>query len=176
MVERIRRVVTGHDKNGKSVFISDDHATAVKEMESMPGLALTDLWRTTGAPADNSGNADAADTPVILEPSLRGTVFRLVEFPPDTAWRNRADARDAFDSIGAGHAPVEGSDDPMMHKTSTVDYLVVVKGEIWAVLDDSELCLKQGDMMIQRGTNHSWSVRTDEPCLLAAILISADPV
>ncbi|MEC7491179.1 MAG: cupin domain-containing protein [Pseudomonadota bacterium] len=176
MVKRIRRVVTGHDKNGKSVFISDDHATAVKEMESMPGLALTDLWRTTGAPADNSGNADAADAPVILEPSLRGTVFRLVEFPPDTAWRNRADARDAFDSIGAGHAPVEGSDDPMMHKTSTVDYLVVVKGEIWAVLDDSELCLKQGDMMIQRGTNHSWSVRTDEPCLLAAILISADPV
>ena len=176
MVKRIRRVVTGHDKNGKSVFISDDHATAVKEMESMPGLALTDLWRTTGAPADNSGNADAADAPVILEPSLRGTVFRLVELPPDTAWRNRADARDAFDSIGAGHAPVEGSDDPMMHKTSTVDYLVVVKGEIWAVLDDSELCLKQGDMMIQRGTNHSWSVRTDEPCLLAAILISADPV
>ena len=63
----------------------------------------------------------------------------------------------------------------MMHKTSTVDYLIVVKGEIWAILDDSEVCLKQGDMMIQRGTNHSWSVRTEEPCLLAAILVNAEP-
>ncbi len=73
-------------------------------------------------------------------------------------------------------APVKGSDDPMMHKISTVDYLVVLKGEIWAILDDSEICLKQGDVMIQRGTNHSWSVRTDEPCLLAAVLVNAAPV
>ena len=65
----------------------------------------------------------------------------------------------------------------MMHKTSTVDYLVVLKGEIWAILDDgAETCLKQGDVMIQRGTNHSWSVRTEEPCLLAVTLVSAEPV
>lgn len=176
MVEKIRRVVTGHDENGKSVFIFDGDAPAVKEMDSMPGLALTDLWQTNGAPADNSGNADATDRPVVLEPPPNGTIFRLVEFPPDSAWRDRADAGEAFDSIGAGHAPVEGHDDPMMHKTSTVDYLIVVKGEIWAILDDSEVCLKQGDMMVQRGTNHSWSVRTDEPCLLAAVLVNAEPV
>ena len=175
MVKKIRRVVTGHDKNGKSVFILDGTATAVKEMESMPGLVLTDLWQTDGAPANNSGKTDAADRPVVLEPPPNGTIFRLVEFPPDSEWRDRADAGDAFDSIGAAHAPVEGSNDPMMHKTSTVDYLIVVKGEIWAILDDSEVCLKQGDMMIQRGTNHSWSVRTDEPCLLAAVLINAQP-
>ena len=176
MVEKIRRVVTGHDANGRSVFIIDGAATAVKEMESMPGLALTDLWQTNGAPADNTGNADATDRPVVLEPPPGGTIFRLVEFPPDSAWRGKADASTAFDSIGAGHAPVAGSDDPMMHKTSTVDYLIVVKGEIWAILDDSEVCLKQGDMMVQRGTNHSWSVRTDEPCLLAAVLVNAAPV
>jgi mannose-6-phosphate isomerase-like protein (cupin superfamily) len=175
MVEKIRRVVTGHDENGKSVFIIDGAAPAVKEMDSMPGLALTDLWQTNGAPADNTGNVDSADRPVVLEPPANGTIFRLVEFPPDSAWRGKADAGDAFDSIGAGHAPVKGSDDPMMHKTSTVDYLIVVKGEIWAILDDSEVCLKQGDMMVQRGTNHSWSVRTDEPCLLAAILVNAAP-
>ena len=176
MVEKIRRVVTGHDENGKSVFISDCAATAVKEMESMPGLSLTDLWQTASAPADNTGEADAADRPVVLEPPASGTIFRLVEFPPDSAWRGRADAAEAFDSISAGHAPVNGSDDPMMHKTSTIDYLIVVRGEIWAILDDSETCLKQGDMMIQRGTNHSWSVRTVEPCLLAAVLVSAAPV
>ena len=64
----------------------------------------------------------------------------------------------------------------MMHKTSTVDYLIVLKGEIWAVLETGEVCLKPGDIMIQRGTNHSWSVRTDEPCLLAAVLVNANPV
>jgi hypothetical protein len=176
MVKKIRRVVTGIDEAGKSIFVIDGDATAVKEMESMPGLALTDLWQTNNSPADNKGTEDAVDRPVVLEPPENGTISRLVEFPPDSAWRDRADAGDAFDSIGAGHAPVEGSDDPMMHKTSTVDYLIVVKGEIWAILDDSEVCLKQGDMMIQRGTNHSWSVRTAEPCLLAAVLVNANPV
>jgi hypothetical protein len=112
---------------------------------------------------------------VVLAPPANGTIFRLVEFPPDIAWRGKADAGDAFDSIGAGHTPVKGSDEPMMHKTSTVDYLIVVKGEIWTILDDSEVCLKQGDMMVQLGTNYSWSVRTDEPCLLAAILVNAAP-
>ena len=175
MVEKIRRVITGHDEDGKSVFIIDGDATAVKEMASMPGLALTDIWQTGGAPASNAGSADAADRPVVLEPPANGTIFRVVEFPPDSQWRGRADARDAFASIGADHATDDSSDDPMMHKTATVDYLLVLKGEIWAILDDSEVCLKQGDVMVQRGTNHSWSVRTGEPCLLAAILVSAEP-
>lgn len=176
MVEKIRRAVTGHDEQGRSVFILDGDATAVKEMESMPGLALTDLWVTNGAPADNSGTEDAADRPIVLEPPANGTIFRMVEFPPDSAWIDGADAKEAFESIGAGHASDESVDDPMMHKTSTVDYLIVVRGEIWAILEDGEICLKQGDVMIQRGTNHSWSVRTEEPCLLAAILVNADPV
>ena len=176
MVDKIRRAVTGHDQNGKSVFIIDCHATAGKEMESMPGLALTDIWATNGAPANNDGHTDAADRPIVLEPSPNGTIFRVVEFPPDSAWRDSADAQEAFESIGAGHASDQSTDDPMMHKTSTIDYLIVLKGEIWAILEDSEICLKQGDVMVQRGTNHSWSVRTEEPCLLAAVLVSADPV
>lgn len=176
MVQKIRRVVTGHDEGGRSVFIMDSDAPTVKEMDSMPGLALTDLWQTDGAPADNSGNADAADRPVVLEPPANGTIFRIVEFPPDKAWRGTARAKEAFGSIGAGHAPDAGSADPMMHRTDTIDYLVVLKGEIWAILDTGEVCLKQGDVMIQRGTNHSWSVRTDEPCLLAAVLVNAKPV
>ena len=176
MVERIRRVVTGHDSDGRSIFVSDGEAPAVKEMESMPGLALTDLWRTFDAPADNTGNQDSTEGPVVLEPTPTGTIFRIVEFPPDRAWRTDADAAAAFESIGAGHAQASDSDDPMMHKTSTIDYLIVLKGEIWAILDEGEICLKQGDVMIQRGTIHSWSVRTDEPCLLAAVLVGANPV
>lgn len=176
MVESIRRAVTGLSEEGRSVFIMDGAATAVKEMESMPGLALTDLWVTGGAPADNSGITDAAERPIILEPPANGTIFRIVEFPPDSAWRDNADAKAAFESIGAGHATDDQVDDPMMHKTATVDYLIVLKGEIWAILEEGEICLKQGDCMIQQGTNHSWSVRTDEPCLLAAILVNAEPV
>ena len=176
MVQKIRRVVTGHDAQGRSVFVRDGVAANVKEMESMPGLALTELWQTDAAPADNAGDRDAADRPAVLEPPPAGTIFRIVEFPPDSQWRDRADAREAFDSIGAAHAADRTSADPMMHKTATVDYLLVLKGEIWAILDEDEVCLKQGDVMIQRGTNHSWSVRTDEPCLLGVVLVSANPV
>jgi hypothetical protein len=176
MVAKIRRVVTGHNEAGQSVILFDDHAGAVKEMESMPGLALTDLWETSGAPASNKGDQDATDRPVVLEPPLNGTIFRIVEFPPDSTWKGQADASEAFDSIGAGHASDLNSDDPMMHKTSTIDYLIVIKGEIWAILEEGEVCLRPGDVMVQRGTNHSWSVRSEEPCLLAAVLVNAAPM
>lgn len=176
MVWNVRRVVTGHDDNGKSVFLIDGHAPNVKEMASMPGLALTDLWETGGAPADNGGRADAAARPIRLEPPPRGSILRIVEFPPDKAWRGSADSLTAFNSIGAGHAKDQSSGDPMMHTTATVDYLIILKGEIYAILDQGETLLKAGDIMIQRGTNHSWSVRGDEPCILAAILIDAKPL
>jgi hypothetical protein len=175
MVERIRRVVTGHDRDGKSIFIMDGKAPNVLEMKSMPGVALTDLWRTTTSPALNSGNKDAAAGRIKLEPPESGTILRIVEFPPDAAWRKTADAKAAFASIGAGGAPDHGSGDPMMHTTATVDYIIVLKGEIHAILDKGEKLLKQGDILVQRGTNHSWSVRGGEPCVIAAILVSARP-
>ena len=176
MIWRVRRVLTGHDSEGKSTIISDGLAPNIKEMASMPGLALTDLWETTGAPANNDGHADAATRPVRLEPPKNGTILRIVEFPPDSQWRNRADAREAFDSIGAGHAPDKKSADPMMHRTSTVDYIIVLKGEIHAVMDTGETLLRAGDILVQRGTNHSWSVRGNEPCIVAAILVNAKPL
>jgi hypothetical protein len=169
-------VVTGHDAEGKSIFLSDGLAPNVKEMASMPGLALTDLWETKGAPARNEGSADNADRPVRLEPPRNGTILRIVEFPPDSQWRDRADAREAFDSIGAGHAPDAHSADPMMHKTTTVDYIIVLKGEIYAIMDKGETLLKAGDILVQRGTNHSWSVRGNEPCIVAAVLVNAAPL
>ncbi|HZQ00613.1 MAG TPA: cupin domain-containing protein [Reyranella sp.] len=176
MVHRIRRVVTGHDKNGKSVFIMDGKAPNVLEMASMPGVALTDLWRTKSSPASNSGNADAATGKIKLEPPSTGTILRIVEFPPDSKWRKSADASKAFASIDAGGAPDRASSDAMMHATATVDYIIVLKGEIYAILDKGEKLLKQGDVLIQRGTNHSWSVRGKEPAVVAAILVGANPV
>ena len=176
MIWRVRRVLTGHDSEGKSTFIADGLAPNVKEMASMPGLALTDLWETTGAPANNDGHADAATRPVRLEPPKSGTILRIVEFPPDSQWRNRADAREAFGSIGAGHAPDRKSADPMMHRTSTVDYIIVLKGEIHAIMEKGETLLRAGDILVQRGTNHSWSVRGNEPCIVAAVLVNAKPL
>ena len=110
MVQRIRRVVTGHDRNGKSVFIADGKAPNILEMKSMPGVALTDLWRTTTSPASNGGNRDAATGKIRLEPPENGTILRIVEIPPDTAWRKTANAKAAFASIGAGAVVIAGSD------------------------------------------------------------------
>jgi mannose-6-phosphate isomerase-like protein (cupin superfamily) len=176
LVWSVRRVVTGHDKNGKSCFLMDGSASNVKEMESMPGLALTDLWETAGAPANNRGDADAAARPVRLEPPRNGTILRIVEFPPDSHWRANADAAAAFASIGAGHAKDKANADPMMHKTATVDYIIVLKGEIHAIMETGEKLLRAGDILIQRGTNHSWSVRGQEPCIVTAVLVGAEPI
>ena len=176
MIWRVRRVLTGHDAQGRSTFIADGEAQNVKEMTSMPGLALTDLWETGGAPASNAGDKDAAARPVRLEPPKNGTILRIVEFPPDAAWRDSADAKAAFKSIGAGHAQDASSSDPMMHRTSTVDYIIVLKGEIYAVMDSGEKLLRAGDILVQRGTNHSWSVRGNEPCIIAAVLVNAKPL
>jgi mannose-6-phosphate isomerase-like protein (cupin superfamily) len=176
MIQRVRRVVTGHDAEGRSVILSDGPATSVKEIPSFPGLALTDLWETAGAPASNAGNADAAARPVTLEPPPGGTIFRIVEFPPDARRPRGADSREGFKSIGASHAQDVKSQDPMMHKTATVDYIVVLKGEIHAVMEKGEVLLRPGDVLVQRGTNHSWSVRGSEPCIVAVVLVSAKPV
>ena len=177
MIRRIRRVVTGHDAQGRSVILFDGPAGSVKEMApTFPGLALTDFWETTASPASNTGSADAAERPVHLEPNRNGTIFRMVEFPPDATRPTHADAKQGFEAIGAGHAQAAGHADPMMHRTATVDYAVVVKGEIYAVMEKGETLLKAGDVLVQRGTNHSWSVRGKEPALVAFILVGAEPL
>lgn len=176
MIWRVRRVVTGHDAEGKSVFIADGEAPNVKEMGSGSGLAITELWETNRAPASNEGGADAGNRKPRLEPPENGTVFRIVEFPPDAQWQNRSDARRWAEAIDASDAPDRSSSDPMMHKTSTVDYIVVLKGEIHAILDKGETLLRAGDVFVQRGTNHSWSVRGNEPCVVGVVLVDAKPV
>jgi hypothetical protein len=177
MIWRVRRVITGHDSEGRSTFIADGLAPNVKEMApTFPGLALTDLWETRGAPADNEAQGDAAARPVHLEPPKNGTLVRIVEFPPDSTRPQRTDESAGFKAIGAGHTQDRHSSDPMMHRTHTTDYAIVLKGEIHAVMETGETLLRAGDVLIQRGTNHSWSVRGSEPAIVAFVLVSAKPL
>jgi hypothetical protein len=176
MIWRVRRVITGHDAEGRSTFIADGPAPNVKEMApTFPGLALTDLWETAGL-ADNERKGDAAARPVHLEPPRNGTIVRIVEFPPDSTRPQHSDARAGFKAIGAGHVQDKHASDPMMHRTNTTDYAIVLRGEIYAVMEKGETLLRAGDVLIQRGTNHSWSVRSTEPCIVAFVLVSAKPL
>ena len=176
MVKPIRRVVTGHDARGKSVFVSDDPSPHVLMLPGRDDFSLTNLWVTDTTPASNDGNADAAARKVVLEPPSHGTIFRVVEFPPESRG-GTFDRNVAFAAMGAGHAmDPTGSRHPGMHKTNTVDYAIVLSGEIVAIMDEGETRLAAGDCLVQRGTNHAWSNRSDAPCLVAFILVSAEPV
>jgi len=176
MIWRVRRVLTGHDAEGRSSFVADGAAPNFKEMPGFNGLYLTDLWETGGAPASNAGGKDAAARPIHLEPPKNGTILRIVEFPPDSSRPRDSDGAAGFKAIGAGHTQDRHSSDPMMHKTSTVDYIIVLEGEIHAIMETGEKLLRAGDVLVQRGTNHSWSVRGTEPCIVAAVLVSAKPL
>jgi hypothetical protein len=175
MAKQIRRIVTGHNAAGKSIIAQDAFATSILEMAAIPGLRVTDLWETTTAPADLISDADPVARPVHLEPTPTGTICRIVEFPPDAALRDRASSREVFASLGASHVADTTSATPMMHKTASVDYAIVLGGEIWAVMDEGETCMKAGDVLIQRGTNHAWSNRSHEPAWVAFILVGATP-
>src|SRR5258705_365544 len=135
--------------------------------------ALTHLWGGDGAPASNAGSADAAKRRMSLEPPRNGSIFRIVEFPPDAAGGG-FDRGAAFRAMGASHAmDPDASRHPAMHRTDTVDYALVLTGEIWALMDEGETLLRAGDTLVQRGTNHAWSNRGDQPSLVAFILVSA---
>jgi len=176
MLRQVRRVVTGHKADGTSVIVSDEASPHVLTIPGRTDFGLTNLWVTDGCPADNEGSADAAARPVVLEPPAGGTIFRIVEFPADRVAAN-FDREAAFASMGASHAMArDASRHPGMHKTATVDYAIVLSGEIYAVMDEGETLLRSGDCLVQRGTNHAWSNRSDEACLVAFILVSARPL
>lgn len=178
MPKQIRRILTGHNAAGKSIIAEDAIATSILDLEAVPGLRATDLWETTTAPADLSSDADPVDRPMHLEPKPTGTICRVVEFPPDAAWQDQGDRIDSsavFSSMEAGHAADSTGSTPMMHKTASVDYAIVLSGEIWAVMDEGETCMQAGDVLIQRATNHAWSNRSSEPAMVAFVLVGAKP-
>jgi mannose-6-phosphate isomerase-like protein (cupin superfamily) len=174
MGREIRRVVTGHDENGKAVCVSDGVATNILQRPSRPGVTLTNLWQCTGTPAEYDAAEETVDGPFVLHPPKDGSVFRIVEFEPeDSEVIKTLDGKAAFAEMGAGDNIVENARHPFMHRTDSVDYAVVLTGEITMLLDDSDVQLKAGDVVVQRGTNHAWSNRGKETCQIAFILVDA---
>ncbi len=175
MSSSIRRVVTGKDSSGKAVAVIDGPAPYVV-ISKERGTTSTLLWVTDSTPADLSGNADAANRKIGVAPPVNGTVFRVVEFGPEKDLTSTYEERMKVMSELGIHAEGPGSDSPQhtgMHRTRSVDYALILSGEIDMLLDDSEVHLKAGDVVVQRGTNHSWVNRGSQPCRIAFILIDA---
>lgn len=147
MIFPVRRVITGHDANGRAIVTVDEVSKNV--FSGRPGATACNVWTTLGFPADNDGAGDEGLRKVGT--TLKdGTIFRVIEFAPGLAARN--------------------------HRTDSIDYIVVMSGEIDMELDDSVVHLRAGDVLVQRGTIHNWVNRGAKPCVIAAILIDAKPV
>jgi len=144
---KIRRVVTGHNEDGKAVVLIDEICRNVISRRERHHSCV--VWSTASFPVDNSGNEDESARPVGA-PGPDGTVFRIIEYGPGVAPRN--------------------------HRTSTIDYAVVISGEIDMELDGGAVHLKAGDVIVQRGTIHNWVNRGTLPCVIAFALIGAHPV
>jgi hypothetical protein len=178
MAKPVRRIVTGHNSAGKSVILMDGPAPNSTSPPAVSQLVNTVLWITDSCPASNRGNEDASPRgrQLGIEPPSRGSVFRIVDFPPDRIFEG-SDVRKMMEQVGGGHTVDKGNPrHAMFHKTNTVDYAIVLEGEIWAMLEEGETLMRPGDVLIQRGTNHSWSNRSDQNCRIAFILIDAEPV
>ncbi|WP_299481443.1 cupin domain-containing protein [uncultured Roseibium sp.] len=172
MAREFRRVVTGHDENGVAIVESDGIATNRLQRENRPGVTLTNFWRTDGTPAEYDGATETCDGPLTLHPPKNGSVFRVVEFmPEDPEVMKSLDGKAAFAEMGAGDNIVENARHPWMHRTDSLDYAVVLTGEIYMLMDEEDVLLKAGDVVIQRGTNHAWSNRGTEPCSIAFVLV-----
>jgi quercetin dioxygenase-like cupin family protein len=147
MALQVRRVITGHDANGRAIVKIDEVSRNV--VSSRPGASANVIWTTEGFPVNNDGQAD--DGLKKVGTTLKnGTIFRVIEFAPGVAARN--------------------------HRTDSIDYIVVMSGEIDMELDGSSVHLKAGDVMVQRGTIHNWVNKGTQPCVLAVVLVDAKSV
>jgi mannose-6-phosphate isomerase-like protein (cupin superfamily) len=171
----MRRIVTGHNEDGRSI-ITIDGPPARSIGEDVGGLF--ELWNTDGNIIDTKDNLDRADQDIILSPPTGGTKFRYFQINPTPEGIPmeimQEIAADAFEKIGAGHHRIDTSKHPAMHKTETIDYIILLKGDVTLILDEDEVTLKPHDVVVQRGTNHAWVNNGDEPALLIAVLIDSD--
>ena len=171
----LRRVVTGHDEKGKAIVVSDDDVHNIVRPAHRPGVEIHNVWVVDSSPAAVFGPEDTTTETIGLLPPDNGSVFRVIHFPPEAGWIDDVDpaaAKSAWASIGAEHVGVEEKPThPLMHRTETVDYSYCLEGEIYMVLDDSELLIRAGDAVIQRGTNHAWSNRSDSVCKMLFVLV-----
>lgn len=171
MSHSVRRIVTGHDNDGLAVIVSDGLPKRVYDKLGQEGLKFYELWHTSQTPAPIDRNTqEPAEDSLTLAPPVGGTRIRILDIPPDEA---QSDFKEVFASIGGADAH-QGSEDalhPAMHRTRSVDYGIVLEGEITLILDKGETVVRQGEVVIQRGTNHAWANRSGRNCRIAFILI-----
>lgn len=177
MARAVRRVVTGHDKSGKAVVLSDGAVPVVHSNPMRPGQLSYEVWKTSAMPIPlPAQEPEPTGGKRQLHPVAGGTVFRISEVPPESdAIRNMTpeQSRAAFAASNAEDASTwgRGGRHPLMHRTETVDYAVVLEGEITLIMDEGDVKLKAGDVVIQRGTNHAWRNHTDKPTRMLYVLM-----
>lgn len=169
---KLRRVITGHNEEGKSIITYDGPPIGVGR--------LFEMWVTDRTPADNKHKNDAAKRKIRLEPPPNGSNLRFFQvFPEDpskSAEEVEKERAAGFAAMDASHCRPDTSRNPGMHKTKTLDYIILLEGEVTLLLDEDEVDLKPFDVVIQRGTNHAWINKGSKPALLVAILIDAEPI
>jgi mannose-6-phosphate isomerase-like protein (cupin superfamily) len=167
----VRRVVTKIDASGKAVAMFDGQVQLTSFRSPNPA---SEMWVTENSPPDFSWTADRGKTKVGLVPPKSGTVFRVVDFAPDSQGEHPADMNHMMKIVGA-EAPKRGLPPrhPMMHRTRSLDYAIILSGEIDMLLDDGEVHLKAGDVVVQQATNHAWVNRSGKPCRVAFILMDS---
>ena len=175
---QIRRIVTGHDDSGKAIVESDGICPHVK-VRPGAGFVSSLLWVTDETPARMDLRQDRAERTIGVPPPPNGSILRVVDFPPVDAETEKIDQAALLKSMGADHHDHGGAParHPYMHRTKSVDYAIVLKGEIDMLMDDSEVHLEAGDFLVQQGTNHAWVNRGTEVCRIAFVLIDGiDPL
>ena len=168
-----RRIVTGHDADGHAVIASDAPPTRVQQIGGPGGPTFFEVWNTQQTPAAiDRHSIEPAEAELVLAPPPGGTRVRVIDFPPEgEAIRSlgAADAAQKFREMGAAEAATGGAQaaHPLMHRTRTIDYGIVLEGELTLVVDRDEAIIRAGDIVIQRGTNHAWSNRSGKPARVA---------
>ncbi len=169
-VKPTRRVVTVDRKAGEGNLVSDAASPDVRTDPARPGFACARMWVTDSTPAKIV--YETLQLPHVIQPPPRGSVFNVFTFPPDASWKGNVGQREVeayFKSVGAHGASTYAPDapHPYMQKMQTLDFCVVIEGEIVLVLDTQETVLRPGDVVIQRGTNHAWSNRSGKPAVVS---------
>ncbi|MCW5667534.1 MAG: cupin domain-containing protein [Piscinibacter sp.] len=172
----IHRVVTGHDADGRAIVASDGPLPTVVEIQAIPGTMFHEVWETRATPAPVDNGADPTVGPLKLPPPKQGTRIRFVDIPPDTEdflAHGAARMQDAFTQAGDAAASTVRRDSPhpLMHRTESIDYGIVIDGEMTLVLDAGEALLRPGSVVVQRGTNHAWANRSGRPCRMLFVLV-----
>jgi mannose-6-phosphate isomerase-like protein (cupin superfamily) len=174
----IRRIVTGDDAQGHSRIIEDAPATAIRTVPQRPGYRAVNVWRTESSPAPISAPDSVVTHKGISPPKGGGTILRIIDFPPEPSdpeeLRRMVHATFGGMYQDAQHDKREGKH-PGMHRTETVDYAIVLEGEIYAVMDEGETLMRAGDVLVQRGTNHAWANRSKKTARIAFLLIDGRP-